>query len=232
MPASEDLFTAVHKAIRSMIYDVSGRLQSADFSDRARSVELLADLQHEFSTAVSATCVLCLLHLHARHEEKVPFPAMESLEPALVRALIEDHQEIQRRMTALARSSSEFAKLESPEERLAAGARINREANEFFAFYLGHMNKEEDTIVPAMQAHFTDEQMRAMQATIIGSMERERLAGFLYWMLPSLSLNELTALIAGVKDGAPPELLQLAAGIGAARVDPARWAVVRQRVGF
>jgi len=232
MTATGDLFTPAHKGLRSMIYDLGGRLQRTDFSDTVASTAVLADLEHEFANAVTSSCLLCLLHGHAGHEETNVFPSMQSIDPAMIRMLIDDHQEITRRLVLLTKMAHEINALEAPDQRVAAGARINREANEFFAFYLGHMNKEEVTIVPAMKEHFTDEQLGAMQGKIIASMPRDRLAGYLRWMLPSLTLAELSGLMAGVKRGMPPEALQFVVGIGAANVDSARWATVRERVGF
>ena len=232
MTANMDLFTPIHKAIRSMIYGLGGRLQSVDFADRAASAAVLSDLQHEFTNAVSATCVLCLLHHHAGSEESHVFPSMESIDPNLIRGLLQDHQEISRRLVVLTDLANELATLEPADRRLELGARINREANEFFAFYMAHMNKEEVTIVPAMKEHFTDGQLGAIQGKIMMSMPPERLSNYLRWMLPSLNLSELTGMMAGVKQGSPPQVLQLVGGIGEANVDPMRWAAVRQRVGF
>jgi hypothetical protein len=232
MTATEDLFTPVHKGIRSMIYDLGGRLQKVDFADKAASTTLLADLEHEFTNAVSAACILCLLHGHAGSEETSVFPSMQTIDPVLIRALLDDHQEISRRLVAITKMADELAPLGSPEERIALGVRINHVVNEFFAFYFAHMNKEEVTIVPAMKEHFTDDQLRTMQGKIMGSMPPERLAGYLRWMLPSLNLAELTRIMGGVKHGAPPEFLKFVTGIGAANVDPARWAAVQERVGF
>jgi hypothetical protein len=232
MTATEDLFTPIHKALRSMIYSLGGRLQAADFADRAASTAVLADLQHEFTSAVSSTCVLCLLHSHATTEESGVFPAMQPIDPAMVRMLLDDHREINRRLGALTAMADELGATEPPERRVALGVRVNQEANDFFAFYLAHMNKEEVTIVPAMKEHFTDEQLRAMQGAVMGSMSPEKLANYLRWMLPSLSMGELTGILTNIKRGAPPQLLELISGIGTANVDPARWTTVRERVGF
>ncbi len=232
LTASEDLFTPIHKAIRSMIYHLGGRLQAVDFADKPASAAVLSDLQHEFSNAVSSTCVLCLLHAHAGSEESDVFPSMESIDPNLIRALLGDHQEIRRRLVTLTAMAEELEGTEAPARRIEWGARINREANEFFAFYLAHMNKEEVTIVPAMKEHFTNEQLRAMQGAIMGAMPPDRLASYLRWMLPSLTVDELTGMLSGVKNGAPPQFLQFVNGIGMANVDPARWAAMRERVGF
>jgi len=232
MTANMDLFTPIHKAIRSMIYSLGSRLQTADFTDKAASAAVLADLQHEFGDAVTSTCVLCLLHSHAHSEETGVFPSMQSIDPGMIRMLLDDHQEIRRRLMALTKMADDLGSTEPPEQRTEQGARINREANEFFAFYLAHMNKEEVTIVPAMKEHFTDPQMQAMQGALMAAMPPERLANYLRWMLPSLSLGELTGILAGMKPTVPPEFLQFVNRIGAANVDPARWAAVRQRVGI
>jgi len=232
LTATEDLFTPIHKAIRSMIYDLGGRLQQTDFADRASSTIVLSDLEHEFSNAVSAGCVLCLLHGHAADEEAVPFPAMQPVDAAMVRTLIEEHHDIGRKLATITNMARELSTVEPPAERIERGCRVNQEVNAFFAYYLTHMNKEEVTIVPAMKEHFTDEQMRTMRSTIMRAMPKERFASILRWMLPSLTLDELTGMLIGIKQGAPPELLQFVAGVGAAHVEPTRWATVRERVGF
>jgi hypothetical protein len=232
MPATEDLFTPIHKALRSMIYSLGGRLQSTDFSDRTASALVLADLEHEFANALSATCVLCLLHVHAGHEETAIFPSMQSIDPGLVRSLIDDHAEISRRLIEISAGAKELATVDAPTQRIEQGARINRQVNELFAFYLAHLNREEATLVPAMKEHFTDEQMRGMQARIIGSLPPERLAGFLRWLLPSLSTGELAQFLTGIKRGPAPQALEFIQGIGKANVDPGRWVEVRARVGF
>ncbi|MGA8711016.1 MAG: hypothetical protein ACLP8Y_04420 [Thermoplasmata archaeon] len=232
MVATEDLFTPIHKAIRSMIYDLGGRLQRADFADPAASAAILADLEHEFSAAVSSACVLCLLHNHGGDEESVPFPAMLPFDGGMIRTLIEEHQEINRRLVAITTKARELAGIYAADARLEVGRRINQEVNEFFAYYLVHMNKEEVSLVPAMREHFTDDQLRAMRSTIMRAMPRERFAAYLRWMLPSLTLNELTGMLTGIKQGAPPEMIEFVASVGAANVDPARWAEVRERVGL
>jgi hypothetical protein len=157
---------------------------------------------------------------------------MQPIDPAMVRMLLDDHREINRRLGALTTMADELGATEPPERRVALGVRVNQEANDFFAFYLAHMNKEEVTIVPAMKEHFTDDQLRAMQGAVMGSMPPEKLANYLRWMLPSLSMTELTRMLTNIKRGAPPQLLELINGIGTANVDPARWTSVRERVGF
>lgn len=43
-----DLFTFIHKALRSMIYNAASNLQAADFADNNEVKNLLTSLQQQF----------------------------------------------------------------------------------------------------------------------------------------------------------------------------------------
>ncbi len=232
MPATEDLFTPIHKAIRSMIYDTSSRLQTNDFSDVPGSKPLFDDLEHEFTTALSSGCILCLIHHHGVDEETVVFPSLSKQEAALVQGFIDDHHKLTSRLQTITEMAHEIASSTSPEESIRLGIRLNRAANEFFATYIDHMNREEETLVPLMKSHFSDDQIRTMRSTIMGGMPPDRLASILRWMLPSLNVSELTAMVGGIKATSPPPVLQFVSGIAAERVDPQRWLAVKKNVGL
>jgi len=231
MVATEDLFTPIHKGIRSMIYDLGSRLQANDFTDVAGSNALMADLEHEFTTAMSAGCILCLLHQHGADEEAQVFPQIGRFDPGLVREFIEDHHELGRRLAVITKMSRDMESRTGADERVRFGVELTREANDFFADYLEHINREERKLVPMMRLRFTDEQMRTMRGTIMRSMPPERMASFLRWMLPSLNLAELTAMAAGAKASLPPEQFRFVTDIAAKHVPPARWQLVQQRLG-
>jgi Hemerythrin HHE cation binding domain len=232
MTATEDLFTPIHKAIRSMMYELSGRLQTNDFTDVGASKPLLSDLEHEFSAAISSGCILCLLHSHASDEETQVFPPVSKYEAALVQGFIEDHHALTRRLESITKMAHDLPSKASAEERGQFGAALNRQANEFFAAYLDHMNREEQKLVPLMRERFTDEQMRAMRGAIMGGMPRDRLASILRWMLPSLNVGELAAMLGGMKATQPAPVLQFVSGIATQYVDPQRWQTVKERVGI
>jgi len=232
MPATEDLLGPIHKGIRSMIYTLGTQLQSTDFSDATAANRVLDQMYHEFSAATSTGCILCLLHSHAGDEEGGVLPAARAFEPALVEALLREHHEILQRLVRIGRMADEIRQAPTPEERVRHGVVLNREANSFFAYYLVHMNREEEQLTPAMQAHMTDDQLRALRAKVQAGMDRQRLATFMEWVLPSLNVNELAGMFAGLRRGAPPEQLAFMTGIAAAHVPPERWAEARARAGL
>lgn len=231
MPAREDLFTPIHKALRSMIYSLSARLQTNDFSDLRATGTLMMDLENDFAVARSAGCILCVLSHHATDEESVIFPAVAKVGNGLITELVEEHHDLTRRELEIARLGQELLAFESPAARIDAGVRLNRAANELFASYIAHMNREDAELVPLMQDHFTDAQMAGMRGAIMGNIPPERMVSILGWMLPSLNVTELSQFISGLSKTAPPPLQKVVFDIASAKVDPARWSEVKLRTG-
>ncbi len=232
MPGTEDLFTPVHKGLRSMLYALSGRLQTNDFADVSATSALVRDLENDFAVARSAGCILCLFATHAHEEETVLFPVAAKFANRLVTTLIEEHHDLTRRELAISKSAHELLALSSPNDRIDAGGQLNQMANQLFATYIAHMNREELELVPLMREHFTDAEQAAMQGTIIAKFPPDRLFAFLGWMLPSLNVTELSHLLAVVKAGAPPSLMKAVSDLCSEKVDPARWGTVKLRVGL
>jgi hypothetical protein len=65
----EDLFTPIHKGVRSMIYELGTKLQKTDFTDLSASEAIVTQLKHDLQSA-NSTCIACMLHEHAGHEEQ------------------------------------------------------------------------------------------------------------------------------------------------------------------
>ena len=231
MTATEDLFTPIHKALRSMIYHLGGRLQCHDFADRVATESLVTDVEHDFSVARSAGCVLCTLHGHADDEDVSIFPSAARFDGALVTSLIQEHHDLTRRELEIAKAGHAILAMEAAEERIRAGIALNQTANDLFAAYMTHMNREEAELVPRMKEHFTDEQLAAMRGAIIGRMPPERVMAILGWMAPSLNRTELTEFLGGLKRGMPPPAFRSVCDLCAARVEPARWEAVRTGIG-
>lgn len=231
MTAREDLFTPVHKGLRAMIYDLSTRLQKNDFTNISATRDLITHLENDFAIARSAGCVLCVLAHHAEDEESVIFPSVAKADSQLVQSLITDHHDLTRRELALAKSAHELLEIPEPAGRVAAGAALNRRANELFAAYIYHMNREDEVVVPLMQQHFTDAQLAAMRGTIIAGLPPDRLFAILGFMLPALNVHELSDLIAAVTPTAPPAMTAAVVDLCSKKVDPSIWTEVRARTG-
>jgi hypothetical protein len=232
MTATQDLFTPIHKGLRSMLYGLSSRLQTNDFADLTATKSLANDLENDFAIARSAGCILCVLSQHANDEETAIFPDAAKAGNELIATLIDEHHDLARREASLAHSAHALLAIENPEGRAEAGVRLNQSANELFAAYIAHMNREESDLVPWMKEHFSDAQMVAMRGAIMGRTPPDRMSAILGWMLPSLNVRELSGLIREVRSAMPPPAFKAITDLCEARVDPARWGTVRQIVGI
>ncbi|MFZ1023285.1 MAG: hemerythrin domain-containing protein [Thermoplasmata archaeon] len=232
MEAREDLFTSIHKGLRAMIYNLSSRLQTNDFANLATTKALASDLEYDFAAAQSAGCILCIFSHHATDEEKSIFNHTDKVARALTASLIADHHELTRRELELTKSAHQILEMGSADDRVVAGVRLNADANELFATYLGHMNREETELMPLMHQHFTDAEIVAMARQIIGGLPPERMMAILSYMLPSLNVSELSDFVGSMRETAPPPVAKAVTELAAVKVDPARWAEAKSRLGM
>jgi len=232
MQRREDLFTPIHKGLRSMMYNLSSRLQTNDFANLAATRALTTDLEYDFAAAQSAGCILCIFNHHATDEDAAIFSHTEKVARELTASLIAEHHELTRRELELAKSAHEILAMDAADDRIVAGTRLNAAANELLTAYFAHMNREETELVPLMQQHFTDPEMVAMRSRIIGGMPPERVMAILNFMLPSLNVSELSEFVGSVIQTAPPPVANAVTTLAAAKVDPARWAEAKSRIGM
>ena len=220
--ARADLFTLPHKAVRSIIYELGKILQTTNFDDRNETESTLPRLKHD----------LDMLHQHAVHENLFVFPSVQANEPKMIEMLTREHEEIERKMGAVLKTTDELNRVESREQRIEKGNALYQEANDLFAFYLAHNNNEEATVLPATQKYHTDEALRAIRATIMKSMSPEQSTDWLSWIFSSGNNSEATNLLVGLKEGAPPPMFENMARIAQNALGEDRWKVVKARAGL
>lgn len=226
-----DILTPIHKGIRSMIYKLGAEIQTTDFTDENSTKALVARLEHNLSVATSR-CILCLLHEHGGNEEDHVFPKCRAFEPGMVEMLIQEHQEIGHKLVRLSKICAELNAAKDPYQRIEIGRKLNQSADELFAYYMTHMNKEEITILPVIRQHLTGEQILEIRAIVEANIPPERYAEWMRWVLPSLNVNELVEMFTGMKKGAPAHVLENMIHIAGTAVDEERWKTVKTRVGL
>lgn len=227
----EDILTPIHKGIRSMIYELGTNLQKTDFTDVPATEAIITQLRHNLKSA-NSTCIVCLMHEHAGHEEEEIVPRFPPSESKVVDTIVNDHKEITMQLVEISRVSDELLNQTDNEQRMRMGAKLNRMSNDLFAFYLTHMNYEEANLLPLMWKYLTDEEMNAIRAKIEAAIPPETYAEWMRWVMPSLNVNELIGMFSGMKAAAPPHLLQKMLQYAEQNVDHDTWKIVRSRVNL
>lgn len=229
MTDRENLFRPIHKGIRAMIYELGRRLGATDFTSVAESEEIASQLKHELVTS-PASCILCLLYAHSRHEEQDFFTAVAPFDRDVVDLMLAEHREVSKRVFEVANTCDELLKVSEPARRIELGDRLNLEANDLFALYLTHLNNEEATLVPVMWERFTDDQLRALRAQFYNRIPVPRFMEWMRWTLPALNAGELTILLRGMMSDPPPNRFREAIEVAQSTLSPDRWSSIRARV--
>jgi hypothetical protein len=211
-----------------MIYELGKELQTLDFTDEHATDNMIIKLRQDLSAA-SSTCVVCLMHEHHIHEDEYAFPGLRNYEPELVDTLLAEHREVVRKIAEVWKIANELKVLRGREERIEIGDKLNRTANDLFAYYLTHLNGEEATLIPAMWKHYTDEQIVAIRTNVDRNIPREVFVVWMKWVLPSLNINELTDMFIGLKKGAPAPALEHMSQLAEKSLDKEKWATVKAK---
>ena len=216
-----DALTPIHKALRSLVYEVGGDLQTTDFADELEAAGAGADLE----------LALHLMEDHHTTEEVYFYPKLQPFEERLVATMLEQHQHVVQLLN-VADEARKRVRSPAAEVRVKAGADLNCRFNELVAFYLEHLAQEEAKVLPATWRHFDDAQLMAIQGAIIADMDPGMLFQWLGWMFKGLNRPELVGMLSDAKAGMPPQALDAVRELGAASMEPAAWRAVREQAGL
>ncbi|MCY3003670.1 MAG: hemerythrin domain-containing protein, partial [Planctomycetota bacterium] len=142
-----ELYTTVHKGLRSALFAAAERVARTNFADPAAAREVAGSLGF----------LLDLLEEHAHHEDEFIQPVYQRHNSELALTLADDHARVEglgRELRAMA------ARLEAATEveRVSLGRRIHERMNQFLAEHLQHMAREESLGQRLLWAHLDDAQ--------------------------------------------------------------------------
>jgi hemerythrin-like domain-containing protein len=185
-----NIFNQVHKGLRAMLYDTALTIQHTDFSREEEGRATLRKLRQ----------VLELYAQHGEHEDNTVFPAVKQVAPEAVALLEADHKKDEQITQDLLLLIRIYKWSVNDHERFAAGYSIHLAFQEFVAFNLQHMVKEEVTINPLLWQHYTDEQIAGIQQRILQNITPEDGVQYSRWMLQGMNDAELIAWFDKMQD--------------------------------
>lgn len=196
-----NVFNNIHKGLRGMLFTVQQEVQQTDFNS-AEAVPVIENLE----------LALRYFDEHAEHEDNFVLNEIVKFEPHIAEELeaehVTDHQ--------LGETLREYIQAwKNAADKTEAGRQIFYAFNDFIAFNLYHMNKEETVLLQLLWKHFTDEEIIGMEQRILQTIAPEVLVAESRWMLRSLSTPEIIAWYMGMKHGAPAEVFMMFKGLAA-----------------
>jgi iron-sulfur cluster repair protein YtfE (RIC family) len=212
-----ELYTTVHKGLRSALFAAAERIARTNFADPAAAREVAGSLGF----------LLDLLDEHAHHEDEHIQPVYQRHSSELALTLAADHARVEglgRELRAMATRLDSATDV----ERVSLGRRIHERMNQFLAEHLQHMAREEGCGQRLLWAHLDDSQLGAMHGAILGSIPPARLSQWLGLMLPAASIPECVEVVGGLVAAVPGDAADMLLAPARAAMGEARWREVTE----
>jgi len=218
-PVTLDLYKDIHKAIRVELFAAT---TEAGCLDPSQGVARAALASHVGD-------IVELLRSHAEHEDAAIQPTLEARLPDLAERVEVDHLTLEARMDDLVEMAAEQAYLDVADP----GAKVQRvylALASFTSDYLVHQDVEERVIMPALEAAVGIEAVVGMHQAIISSIPPEEMGRSLALMIPAMNADDRTALLGGMRAGAPAEVFEGVWSLVGSVLDPADLQTLARRL--
>jgi hemerythrin-like domain-containing protein len=190
MTTRPSLYRDIHKAIRAMMGHLLDHASRCDF-DEGHAVTSLRD---------ETVRTFMLLESHAEHEDQHVAPLVAQHAPDVARMLAREHEAQAERMVGL------LALLDRRAPDASGGGHAFVVAlSRFLAEVQAHMADEEELAMPAIWAALDDATILATEHALVTSIPPGEMMQWMRWFLPALPARDRDAMLAGMKQGAPPE---------------------------
>ncbi|MBL8338132.1 MAG: hypothetical protein JNM97_15290 [Rhodoferax sp.] len=220
--ARVDLYGVIHKALRAMMAETLvavGRLDGRDAAACAHTGEQVRNLLDFCSS-------------HILHENLWVHTAIEARATGASARIAQEHGQHEQHIAALRATLEALLQARSDVPRAVSAARLYRELALFIADNLVHMHAEETTHNALLWARYSDAELLALHAALVGSIPPDEMATTLRWMLPAMNPQERCAMLADLRDNAPPEAFQGTLDIAQAHLDGAGWTLLARELGL
>ncbi|PWT97508.1 MAG: hypothetical protein C5B52_13710 [Bacteroidetes bacterium] len=215
-----NIFNNIHKALRAMLYDTSLTIQKTDFTNEQEANIALQKLELAVGTFED----------HAMHEDSHIIPILETEAPGLALSFENEHVEDHRLGAALVESMQNFREQTDPENKRRTGYQILLAFQEFVAFNLYHMNREERMINPVLWEFLSDEEIFLINVNIVRSIPAEKSLIPTTWMLRALSEDEIIAWFQKAKATSPQHIFSALCDLAKKELSADTWYHLRNQL--
>jgi len=212
-----DLYAGIHKALRLFMSRTLMRIGSTDPRDDADVADALQQFEH----------LLALCELHLNDENEFVHPALERARPGSAARIAGEHEH-HREAFADLRDLAGLVAHSADATRAAALGRLYRALALFVADNFQHMQVEETAHNAVLWTAYTDAELAAIEQAIVGSIPPQAMAEALHWFFPALNAPERAGMLAGMRQGMPPQAFTGVLGIAEATLSAADYAKLQR----
>ncbi len=211
-------FNQVHKGLRALLYDTALKFQQTDLTDTTAGGILLAQLEE----------VILLFESHAHNEDHFFNEPLEEINEEVAKLFEKEHEEDHRLSLLLQKHMKSWRQAETKTERLQVGTKLFYAFNEFIAFNLYHMNKEETLLNQVLWDTYTDDQIRVTEQQLVQSIAPEKMMKYALWMIRGMNTPEMIHWMKELEKGAPAPVFQIVGAMAKEEWGNVRWKEVEK----
>ena len=218
-----ELYTPIHKGIRSRLFKTSMKAGRIDYTDQ----ETVRGFRDEFISVVAN------IRHHHTLEEKFYHPLLSERVPGGDEKLLEDHHMVDHMLDNLVTHlEGIISKSADFKKHGELGQEFYMAFNRFVAFFMTHIDEEEEHIQPTLWDLCTFEELDTAEMTLIASQKPEEARENLEMILTSANLHDLADLLGRAKADVPPEMVQAVFQLAESILDARDWAALKSRIGI
>lgn len=192
-----DIYAPVHKGLRACFAHTLVNVGRLDYSDGAE-VDAV-------TTEVLDLLVFCQKHLEK--ENRFVHPAMEARRPGSAASALTEHVHHEGDIAMLRELVLTLRQLPAL-RRQAVAQKLYQRLAAFVTENLAHMAHEEREHNRVLWETHSDDEIRAIEAAIVGSLPPDEAQLSLRWMLTAMSAEERAGFLGGMRQHAPAEAFQ------------------------
>ncbi len=212
-------FLLIHKGLRTLLYETSTQLQQADLSDPQ------CDVVDQIEK------VLYLFEGHAHGEDKFYNGPLMDKDARISSMFMKEHEEDHRLGEVMTDLVDQWRNSSDNNARAVTGRILLYAFYEFIAFNLYHMNKEELELNQVLWSHYTDEEIKATEHTMVQQIAPEKMIQYAKWIIRGNNDEDLYQWLKGVQMFAPAEVFKSLFAIAQTELNAERVQALGSRLG-
>ena len=217
-----ETYTPIHKGLRSRLFKASIQAGKMDCTDEAA----LSELYDEFNSLVAS------IRIHHTMEENFIHPLLADRVPGGAEKLEEDHHVVDHLMDNLVAHLDRIrSKPTKFEKRRELTLEFYLAFNRFIAFFLNHIDVEEEHIRPTMWRLCTVEEVTAAVVKLLASQKPEEGMQNMKMMLSAANPDDLAGIITHAKAALPPEAIQAGFQLAESMLSARDFAALKAKMG-
>lgn len=209
-------FNRIHKGLRALLYDTALKMQQTDMSQAEAAIPLLAQMEE----------VLLLFESHAHGEDYYFNEPLEKTNPQVATLFEKEHVEDHRLANVLRELISSYKDVSTSEARAEKGKLLFYAFNEFIAFNLYHMNKEEIELNAALWERYSDLEIKTIEQTLVQQVPPQKMMQYAKWMIRGISDKELIHWLGEIRAFAPPPVFEMLISIAEVELSATRYQAI------